>query len=123
MKNLQLTVSLSLFLAAASFGATLNTASASDSYCGPLVWAEVKALARDCATKIQSGGKCANIKLYSTRAAAFYLGGALYRVRMEESAFADDGDLNDLYVERDDGCQLQRKNVPAFGNIINALAR
>lgn len=119
-----LTVSVSFALAAFASVAPAQAASESRPGCTPALWSEVKMLARDCAHDRKTGRGCTYIKIYSGgRSAAFYLGDDLYRVRMEESAFSDGGDLDDLYIEREDGCQLTRKNVPAFGDILAALAR
>jgi len=119
-----LTVSVSFALAACAFVAPAHAETESRPGCSPALWTEVKMLARDCARDLKTGRGCTYIKVYSTgRSAAFYLGDDLYRVRMEESAYSDGGDLDDLYIEREDGCRLTRKNVPAFGDILAALAR
>lgn len=115
------TVSL-LLLALVTMGLGASPAQARD-YCGPALWNQVKLLARNCSEKLKHGRGCAEIRIYSGRSAAFVIGGAVYRVRMEESAFSDGGDLDDVYIDRDDGCQLERKNVPAYGDIVAALAR
>jgi hypothetical protein len=115
------TVSLAFFLAFASLTASPSQA---NEYCGPNLWARVKNLARECIYRERTTGKnCGLIRVSGDRSATFILNDAVYRVRMEESAFSDGGDLDDLYVDRDDGCQLGRKNVLAYGNILQALAR
>ncbi len=115
------TLSLALLLAFASL--TASPAQARE-YCGPGLWPQVKNMARECLNQQRATGKnCGLIRVSAGRSATFILNDAVYRVRMEESAFSDGGDLDDLYVDRDDGCQLGRKNVLAYGNILQALAR
>jgi hypothetical protein len=122
VKKSTVSLLLSLTLGLASLGIGAPSAQAREN-CGPSLWKEVKMLARTCIYLEKSGRRCEAIRVFSGRSASFYLGDALYRVRMEESAYSDGGDLDDLYIERDDGCQLERKNVLAFGDILAALAR
>lgn len=117
------TVLLPLVLLGLAFAGTDSSTAHARGYCGPRLWPEVKKLARTCLETERAGRQCRNIRVYGGRSAAFYLGNDLYRVRMEESEHSDGGDLDDVYIVRDDGCQLERRNVPAFGNILRALAR
>ena len=122
VKKSTVSLLLSITLGLASLGVGVSSAQAREN-CGPALWKEVKSLARTCVDLEKSGRGCEAIRIFSGRSASFYLGDALYRVRMEESAYSDGGDLDDLYIEREDGCQLERKNVLAFGDILAALAR
>lgn len=117
------TVLLPLVLAGLAFAGTNASTAYARGYCGPRLWPEVKKLARTCLATERAGRPCRGIRVYGGRSAAFYLGNDLYRVRIEESEFSDGGDLDDVYIVRDDGCQLERRNVPAFGDVLRALAR
>lgn len=99
-----------------------------NSSCHPALWTEVKKLADNCMYQTQAGEKCDAIQFYQGtssefRIASFRLNGHEYRAELFDSQFSDGGDLNDLIVERDDGCQLERTAIPAFGDLLGALTR
>ncbi len=90
--------------------------------CRPALWLEVKKLALDCSGQIEAGEKCEAIQFFKGQSASFRLRGHEYVATLTDSAFSDGGDLNDLMIRRDDGCELERTSVPAFGDLLKALA-
>lgn len=104
----------------ASAHASTNNA---PSDCAPFLWKEVKNLARYCLAEEAQGRPCAEIHFISARSASFVLNDLVYRVHLKESPESDGGDLNDVFIQRDDGCRLERRNVLAYGDLIAALAR
>lgn len=98
------------------------------SHCGPALWLEVKMLAEDCREQIAAGEECEVIQFFqgdsdTAQRAAFRLNGQEYSAELFESQYSDGGDLNDLLIKRDDGCRLERTSIPAFGDLLKALAR
>lgn len=90
--------------------------------CSKLLWVEVKMLARECLAQEKAGRVCEKIRLSSRDSAYFVLHRSEFRVTLRESAYSDGGDLNDIAIEREDGCRLMRRNVPAYGDILQAMA-
>lgn len=112
--------------------APLGSVFAADDFssdCRPSLWTEVKKLAEDCHEQIAAGDTCERIQFFyqddssNPQSAAFRLNGHEYHAELFESPYSDGGDLNDLRIERDDGCQLERTAIPAFGNLLKALSR
>lgn len=92
------------------------------SSCRPALWLEVKKLADECTAQIESSEECVGIHFSEEQSASFRIGGHDYSAQLLDSPFTDGGDLNDLLIRRDDGCQLLRTAVPAFGNLLEALS-
>lgn len=91
--------------------------------CEPILWREVKNLALQCEEQLNAGEKCDAIQFFDDRSASFRLHGHEYQVSLVDSRFADGGDLNDLFIQRDDGCRLERISIPTFGDLLKALGR
>jgi hypothetical protein len=65
---------------------------------------------------------CIDFRVYGTTA-QFVLNGIKYRASLYESDASDDGDLDFLIVESQDGTIHEEKDfIPSFGDIILALA-
>jgi len=124
----KLFVVLALFLASSS----VQASSRQDSEAR--FWADVKVLMQECAVQpysVDHTGKkvygalenvCNEIEVFET-SAKFVLNGRLYYAFLTESRFADEGDLNDLVVRDSRGeIVATRTNIPAFGDILLALA-
>jgi hypothetical protein len=91
--------------------------------CAPSAWSEVKKLAEDCLALRESGEECGFIALENdAQSASFEIRGYEYRAEILESVYSDGGDLNDVLMDRDDGCKYELRNVPAFGDLLKALA-
>lgn len=123
MKNRIFLKSLCLVLGIAFIGSVEAASFSQSASCHPVLWKEVKKLAIECAAQLDAGEKCDAIQFFDDRSASFRLQGHEYQVDLIDSRFSDGGDLNDLLIRRDDGCQLERTTIPAFGDLLKALSR
>jgi hypothetical protein len=118
------TFSLSVSLLA--LAATLGFATASErptGDCHPAVWQEVRKLAEDCLALRDDGKNCDALAWNEeSGTASFSIRGSEFTAEIVDSEFSDGGDLNDVLMDRDDGCQYELRNVPAYGNLLKALA-
>lgn len=79
-------------------------------------------LAEECLEQRASGDKCDSIVFSNARSASFEIQGSSYKVELTDSELSDGGDLNDVLIDRDDGCTFELRNIPAFGDLLQALA-
>lgn len=113
ISSFSLTVFAALSVASSAFAAE---------ECNPYLWREVRSVARACQRAQRAGHRCRDFRFFSQSAASFRMGKAEFRVTLFDSAYSDDGDLNDLIIQRNDGCRLERRNIPAYGDLLDALA-
>jgi hypothetical protein len=116
------TVSLFVLALSASVS-SVNAAALPAGDCHPAVWQEVRKLAEDCLALREDGKDCDALAFSDeSRTVSFVIGRSEFKAEIVDSVYSDGGDLNDVLMDRDDGCQYELRNVPAFGDLVKALA-
>lgn len=103
-------------------GARADEVRSSNVSCESGFWREVKMLATECVERRENGEECDSIQFLDDRSASFEIEGRVYRAEIFESEFSDGGDLNDVLIDSVDGCRFELVNIPAFGDLLEALA-
>jgi len=121
------------FIVVSLLAASLAHADVASVQESPDFWKKLNSLVAQCAVKpytVVQGVKdygplrslCQELHANGTQA-TFVLEGEKFSARIEESADADGGDLDDLYVQNSEGSVIaQRQNVLAYGDILLGLA-
>jgi hypothetical protein len=122
------TATLALGLALWTTVAATAGENGSFSSCSPALWPEVKKLAESCLAlredgELRENGDCDGIALEKdARSASFNLGDVRFEAEISDSENSDGGDLNDVLIRGDDGCELELRDVFAAGDLLAALA-